>query len=385
MNLEISVIIPTLGERATLDAALAALEKQFPSRGSLEVLVVDNSPQQRLFSGEKAGFPGFVRVLGCKKPGAAAARNFGSRETEGEFLLFMDDDVVSLPGLIAEHLKCVKSGKSRLSMGKMLPAESVKSSLFGEFAVFYGLLPDYKNILEGAELSCEHFNSSSFMIRKEDFRLAGGFEEGFDCYGWEDVEFGSRLPEKGLRVFFNSAALAEHRVESNLLAYLRKMKLMGRSAVKLAGLHPELAKRINILNYDADRGLFRYNIKEIEKLDLGESEALKAAREFAASIEKTGGALLPLYNYGAAKEMLFECYALLLRHEYLAGLKDALLALPGKERKAVVDSLENSEVSKQSSLREELEAYRKVLKHRDRHPLRFLLANIRGKLTRRKE
>ena len=384
MKPEISVIIPTLGQRGTLPAVLSALEKS-PYAGKLEALIIDNSPDGALSIAEKNGFPGFARALWCKKPGAAAARNLGSREAKGEFLLFLDDDVVPLPGLIEEHLKCVKAGPGLLSMGRMLPAESVKASLFGEFLIFYGLLPGYENLAEGTELSCEHFNSSNFLIRKEDFFGTGGFDEGFDCYGWEDVEFGSRLPAKNLRVLFSGKALAEHRVESSLPAYQKKMKLMGRSAVKFAGLHPELSKRVNILNYDADKGLFRYNIKEIERLDLSDSEALKSCRDFAGSLEGKSAALAGIYNFGVVKEVLFECYALLLRHEYLAGFKEGLLSLSDTERKKLVSLLENQEVSKQSSLREEADELRKTVALAGSHPFRFFLSTMKSRLLRRKK
>ena len=383
MKPEISVIIPTLGQRGMLPVVLGTLEKS-PYAGELEVLIVDNSPEGLLSGSGKESFGGFVRVLDCKKSGAASARNLGARDAEGEFLLFLDDDVVPMPGLIEEHLKCVKAGPGRLSMGKMLPAESVKASLFGEFLIFYGLLPDYKDIKEGAELSCEHFNSSNFMISRENYSRAGGFNEGFDCYGWEDVEFGSRLSANGIRSLFSGKSLAAHHVESNLASYLNKMKLMGRSAVRFAGLHPELSRRVNILNYDADKGLFRYNIKEIEGLDLGESAALKAARDFAGSIESGRAALAGFYNFGVVKEVLFECYALLLRHEYLSGFKEGLLSLPDRERKELVSLLENSEVSKLSSLREEADALRKTVILADSHPFKFFLSTIKSRLIRRK-
>ncbi len=384
MKPEVSIIIPTLGRRDTLPAVLGALEKSAYAE-KLEALIIDNSPDGTLSLSGKNGFQTFARGLWCKKPGAAAARNLGAKEAAGEFLLFLDDDVVPLPGLIEEHLKRVKAASGRLSMGKMLPAESVKASLFGEFLIYYGLLPDYKNLAEGAELSCEHFNSSNFMLKKEDFSLAGGFDEGFDCYGWEDVEFGSRLPAKSLSAIFSGNAAAEHHVESSLTAYLKKLKLMGRSAVKFVRLHPELSRRVNILNYDADKAIFRYNIKGIEDIELSDGAAVKACREFAASVDGAAAALRGSYDFGVAKEILFECYALLLRREYLAGFKEALLSLPDRERKAVVSLLENSEVSKQSSLREEADALRKTVILADSQPFKFFLSTIKSRLSRRKK
>ena len=386
MKPEISVIIPTLGERDTLKSVLKALEALRPVPGSVEALVVDNSLDGRFFASAKQNnLPGFVKVLSCPKPGASSARNKGAAEASGEYLLFLDDDVLPQAGLLEAHLSCVRRNPGALSMGKLLPAESVRNSLFGEFAVYYGLLPGYRELKEGEALSCEHFNSSNFMIRKEDFQSAGGFDEGFDCYGWEDVEFGSRLSASSLRAVFSEKALAVHYIDGTSAAYLKKMKLMGRSAVKFVKKHPALSNRVNILNYDTDKGLFRYNIKEIETLDLAENEALKACRDFADAVERNADSISGLYNFAVIKELLFECYALLLRREYLLGFKEALLGLAAGERKTLVSSLENSEVSKQSSLKEELFALRKVLEHRERHPVRFLFSNLKSRLGVRKK
>ncbi|MFH1073483.1 MAG: glycosyltransferase [Candidatus Firestonebacteria bacterium] len=385
MKPEISVIIPTLGNRDTLELVLKALAGCIQKPGSVEVLIADNTPDGHFAAGARQRvLPESERVVSCPKPGAASARNKGAAEASGRYLLFLDDDVVPKAGLIEAHLNCLKNVSGRISMGKLLPAEYVKNSIFGEFSI-YRLFPDYRKFKEGLALSCQHFNSANFMVKKEDFLGSGGFDEGFDCYGWEDVEFGRRILKNGRVTVFCDQALAVHYVDSSLAGYLKKMKLMGISAVRLVKNHPELSKLINILNYDSDRGVFRYNITEITKLELEENGALKACREFTAAAEQNAGELRKLYNFTVMQELVFECYALLLRHEYLSGLKEAFFSLSSAEREGVTASFENFKVEKQCSLKEEAAALRGVIEYQDKHPVKHLLGRLKEKYSRRQK
>jgi hypothetical protein len=81
----ISVVVPTLG-RPSLDVLLAALPRD------LTVLVVDDRPAPEA----PLSVPDHVTVIPGPARGPAAARNAGWRFARGEWVVFLDDDV--LPG-----------------------------------------------------------------------------------------------------------------------------------------------------------------------------------------------------------------------------------------------------------------------------------------------
>jgi glycosyltransferase involved in cell wall biosynthesis len=84
----VSVVIPSIGRRRLLGAALASLERQTLDRRSFEVIVVDDeSPETYEW------LPSYVRLL--KRPtrgGPGGARNTGIAAASGRFVAFTDDD-----------------------------------------------------------------------------------------------------------------------------------------------------------------------------------------------------------------------------------------------------------------------------------------------------
>ena len=84
----VDVIIPCYNQGHFLGEAIeSVLAQTYPH---LEVLVVDDSSPDNA-SQIAARYPG-VRCLRCENSGMAGARNFGIRNTSGDFLVFLDSD-----------------------------------------------------------------------------------------------------------------------------------------------------------------------------------------------------------------------------------------------------------------------------------------------------
>lgn len=104
---KVSVVVPVLNQEPYIDTALNSILGQ--EGVDLDVIVVDNgstdgTPERVLSFGDK------VRLFRTDRPGAAAARNVGLRQTKGAFVTFLDGDDYWLPGklkaqtaALAEH------------------------------------------------------------------------------------------------------------------------------------------------------------------------------------------------------------------------------------------------------------------------------------------
>ncbi len=92
----VSVVIPCFGQSHFLAEAIeSVLGQTYPH---LEVLVVDDSSPDN--ASQVAGrYPG-VRCKRCENSGMAGARNFGIRNTNGDFLVFLDADDRLMPSAI---------------------------------------------------------------------------------------------------------------------------------------------------------------------------------------------------------------------------------------------------------------------------------------------
>ncbi|WP_226345639.1 glycosyltransferase family 2 protein [Agilicoccus flavus] len=102
MSARVSVVVPTVG-RASLHAALDSVRHQGVD---VEILVVDDSGSGAV--GEALGSD--VHVIRTRgRVGAAEARNVGMAAATAEFIAFLDDDDVWLPGHLSDALALLEA------------------------------------------------------------------------------------------------------------------------------------------------------------------------------------------------------------------------------------------------------------------------------------
>lgn len=182
--MRISVIVATKDRAYALERALLSLESQFGAP-SFEVIVVDNGSSdgtRRVVERAIATARIAVRYVRDEEPNRGKARNRGVALAQGHLLLFCDDDVFVPPGWIAAH-----------------DAAHVHDRL-----VVNGPILNVESYEERPRPSLAHYSGAflctcNVSLPRYAFVEAGGFDEGFDLYGWEDTELGVRLSARGLR------------------------------------------------------------------------------------------------------------------------------------------------------------------------------------------
>ena len=98
---KVSVIVPTCDRPVYLREALSSIRALEGADFAFEILVCDNGtvPETRSVADEFGAV-----YLHSAAHGAAATRNVGLRAATGEFLAFLDDDDVWLPGHLRPHI-----------------------------------------------------------------------------------------------------------------------------------------------------------------------------------------------------------------------------------------------------------------------------------------
>jgi glycosyltransferase involved in cell wall biosynthesis len=228
---DFSVVIATKDRARYLESALASLFAQRDAPG-FEVVVVDNGSSDdtgalvRRFAREAIA----VRYVLEPEPNRGKARNRGVEVAGGRYLLFCDDDVYVPVHWIAAHAAAHRREGERVVNGPILNVPSYASRP----------APRPANYSRAFLCTC---NAS---LSKAAFERAGGFDESFDLYGWEDTELGVRLREIGLRWTFAWEAYLWHikpPQENTLAVESRKAVEKARMARKLLAKHPSQRAR----------------------------------------------------------------------------------------------------------------------------------------------
>jgi glycosyltransferase involved in cell wall biosynthesis len=202
----ISVVICTRNRPVAILQCLTSLLQCRDN--NVEIIVVDNAPDNNLTAGVTASFPGVKYVLE-KRKGLDIARNTGARYATHKIIAYTDDDVIIPPNWIMNIRSCFDDPLTMAVTGLILPAELKSYSQYvfeHDWSFNKGYLPkvfDHRyflnNLMTGVP-SWEIGAGANMAFRKEAFELAGLFDERLDvgasgCSG--DSEIWYRIMAEG--------------------------------------------------------------------------------------------------------------------------------------------------------------------------------------------
>jgi GT2 family glycosyltransferase len=236
----ISIVIPTLGRHELLRRVLDRLDRQTAPDGSFELVVAADAKEERLDLLEEAaagrGYP--ARVVHAPRPGASSARNAGWRAASAPLVLFVDDDILPEPPLVAEHLDWHERnpGDEVGVLGHVRWADELEVTPFMRW-LENGIQFDYPNI-EGIEAGWGRFYTANASVKRALIERVGGFEEERLPFGYEDLDLALRMHEHGFRLLYNRAAVAEHVHPMDVEFWKRRVARIAISERQFAAMHP---------------------------------------------------------------------------------------------------------------------------------------------------
>jgi GT2 family glycosyltransferase len=186
-----SIVVPT---RARDELLVRCLSGLLPSVQGIaaQIIVTDDGDGETTREMLRRSFPGVTWTRGPRR-GPAANRNHGATLASGQFILFIDDDVVPSAGLLAAYESAVIDGAD-VYEGKTTCVAGLHSPL--EIAPI--------NETGGWLWSC------NMMVRRSFWNDFGGFDEAFRFPHMEDVAFRRRLETKGVAMTFVPGAVVDH-------------------------------------------------------------------------------------------------------------------------------------------------------------------------------
>jgi len=203
-----SVVIPTFNRKEILEKVLLEFNLQDYPKDSFEVVVVDSSSTdgtEDLLSNFNANF-NFKYIIQPDK-GRGGARNTGVKVAQGEYILFTDADILPSTTLIKEH-----SVAHNIYPASAIVGWEVRVDSFEEYKKVLSRPPLRREFHSPfrKRLSWLFFLTGNASVKKEFIMKAGGFDEEFKGYGWEDVELGYRLSRAGIPIYYWRRAINFH-------------------------------------------------------------------------------------------------------------------------------------------------------------------------------
>lgn len=229
-----SVVVPTYNRLGRLRHLITALEQQAYPSDAYEVIVISDGSTD----GTDAYLEAFRSTMRLRwfpqaNRGPAAARNAGIQKADGEFIVFIDDDVVPEPQLLGEHARSHhEAGQDVVVLGPLLTPEGFEMAPWVRWEQEM-LMKGYRALLRGDwPASARQFYTGNASLRRTHILAAGGFDEGLRRA--EDVELAYRLANNGLDFVFNIQAAGMHFAERSFRAWLDAAYTYGRNDVIFA-------------------------------------------------------------------------------------------------------------------------------------------------------
>ncbi len=192
------MIITTKNEEKNIENCLRSIKGQ--TFKNIELIVVDNFSEDKTVEIAK-NYTSKVYLKGSER---SSQRNFGAKVAIGEYLLYLDADMILSPNVIEECVeKCERDRFDALYIPERIVGEG-----------FWIKVRDFeRSFYTGTVVDAVRF------IRKDLFERIGGFDESL--VGAEDWDFDRRIRKIG-RTGITNSALYHNEGGFDMKRYLKK-------------------------------------------------------------------------------------------------------------------------------------------------------------------
>lgn len=218
-TLDYSIVIPVFNKAEFTRQCLEALRPTLEGAGTGEVIVIDNASSDETPQ-ILEGFPWVRAIRNETNLGFAGANNQGARESNGRFLVLLNNDTLPQPGWLASMLEVAKDPSVGVVGARLLyPNDRVQHAGVVVVGVPFSkqaFVPMHHNLNVAA--NDPHANSvhdyqavtgACLVTPRELYFELDGLDEAF-WNGYEDVDYCFKVGERGLRVVCDGAAALYH-------------------------------------------------------------------------------------------------------------------------------------------------------------------------------
>ena len=229
----VSIVIPHWNNVDVLSECLESISNT--DFENFETIVVDNASTDNSVASVRSNYPNVKLIENDKNYGYAGGCNIGAEAASGDFLIFLNNDTVQEKDWISNLIKTINSDdKIAAVQPKILNYydRNVFDYAGGSgghmdiycFPFARGRIFSIQENDEGQynnKEKCFWSSGTCFMVRKELFQKAGGFDESFFAH-MEEIDLCWRLYAMGFEVWVEPDSLVYHKNALTLPMYSHK-------------------------------------------------------------------------------------------------------------------------------------------------------------------
>ena len=206
--MHLSIIIPAFNEERLIEACLQSVAESVEANAkpgfTSEVIVVDNNSTDNTAElAEKAG----AQVVFEPINQIGRARNAGAAVATGDWFLFVDADSLLNPGMVADILQLIESGKN-VGCGSTMHMDDLP--LWGDLVL---------KLWTVTSVTMRWASGALVVSRADAFREVGGFNQ--ELFAADEIDLSYLLKKWGKKRGLAFTILTKHPLETSS----RKMKL----------------------------------------------------------------------------------------------------------------------------------------------------------------
>ena len=221
--MRLTIIIPTKDRACVLEELLESIRRlRGLAETRPEIIVADNNSQDETKAISErfaADLPAQIKIINVTRPGKSATLNEALRLASGDYVAFLDDDVVVDQDWLSSLEDFFLRGEFHAGQGKIgLLSPQADDPETRQLVSLYRTVPHLDYSPDVKEV--HSLNGANCFIARELLYRVGGFDErlGPGASGTsEDVDLARRLAQIGIRMGYARDCTVYHRIDRQRL------------------------------------------------------------------------------------------------------------------------------------------------------------------------
>lgn len=193
--IKISVVIVSYKNLSIVTNCLDSIKKFNDIEANLEVIVVDNSPDETIATYLSSNYT-WVKTIKSENKGFGAGNNTGVANSNGEILLFLNPDTILIEPIFKFAVRKFESENKLAVFGVKLVDKTMNKNMSYFFIDSYGILSNQIiklcNKLDIFLKEKMVVSGANIFIRRKDFIDSGMFDEKIFMY-YEEMDLMKRV------------------------------------------------------------------------------------------------------------------------------------------------------------------------------------------------